>query len=229
MMPQIGPEGQEKLAAARVVSIGAGGVKSPFLLYLAAIGIGYIRIIDFDHVELSNLNRQILYEVSDIGKSKAHQAAARLQALNPDIVVEPMHVRIERDNIESLCSGFDVLIEGGDSPEGRKLVNDLALRTGQPMVHASAQYGAGYVLTVLPGETACLECVFPDPPPGGIGSVPVVGLATGLSGTMGAAEVVKIILGNGRLSTNGLSQFSVFQNEFEFYRKPRLQGPGVVD
>src|SRR5512139_2247822 len=178
LMPQVGPEGQSRLRGARVVSIGAGGVKSPMLYYLAAAGIGTLRIIDFDRVELSNLNRQILFTADDIGRNKATAARARLSRLNEEIAIEALAERVDRTNIAELTHDFDIVIEGGDSLAGRLLVNDHCLRTGVPMVHASAQYNYGYVLTVLPGRTACFRCAFPDLPKGHGGSVPVLGVAT---------------------------------------------------
>jgi len=221
LMAQMGPVGQARLAAARVVVIGAGGVKSSLLYQLAAVGVGFLRIIDFDRVELSNLNRQILFTVDDIGENKAIAAARRLSRLNPCVTIEGIDERVDVDNMDALCGGFDVVVEGGDSVNAREVVNSFALASGTPMVHASAQHGYGYVLTVLPGRTACFRCVFPDLPAGHGGSVPVVGLSTGLAGTLGAAEVVKLVVGEGRLCVDGILTFSVFQNEFVFVPSSR--------
>jgi adenylyltransferase/sulfurtransferase len=221
LMTQIGLAGQARLAAGFVVAVGAGGVKSSLLYQLTAVGVGRLRIIDFDDVELSNLNRQILFDVDDIGSNKAAAAARRLRRLNPDIDIEVVQDRLDDSNIAELCEGCDVLVEGGDSVEARLRVNNHALATGVPMVHASAQHGYGYVLTVLPGRTACFCCVFPDLPQGHGGSVPVFGVSTGLAGSLGAAEVVKLLLRTGRLTTDGILTFSVFQNEFLFVPSPR--------
>jgi molybdopterin/thiamine biosynthesis adenylyltransferase len=220
-MAAIGSDGQERLASAKVVVIGAGGVKSPFLYYLVAAGVGHVRIIDFDTVELSNLNRQILFTVEDIGQNKAIAASKRLAHLNPDIQIEPIADRVDESNIDRLCEGFDIVVEGGDSTSGRELVNEYCQRSGQPMVHASAQHGYGYVLTTIPGKTACFTCVFPDLPPGHGGSVSVIGVATGLAGCLGASEVIKLILGTGKLAVDGILTFSSFQNDFEFVPNPR--------
>lgn len=221
LMPQIGEDRQKSLGDARVVVIGAGGVKSPLLYYLAAMGVGTIRIIDFDRVELSNLNRQILFTRRDVGRNKAEVAAERLQALNPEISIEAVSERIDEANIESLCRPFHIVVEGGDSLAGRLVVNAYCLKSGQPMVHASAQYNYGYVLTVLPGRTACFECVFPDLPAGHGGSVPVIGIATGLAGVLGAGEVLKLVTGQGVLSTDGILTFSGFQRDFMFVKSAR--------
>lgn len=220
-MPQVGPEGQRRLGLGSAVSIGAGGVKSSLLYHLVAAGLGQLRIIDFDRVEMSNLNRQILYETADIGRNKAEAARARLEALNDEIIIEAVDERVEAANIDALCGGFDVVIEGGDSLDGRLLVNAHCLRSGQPMVHASAQYAYGYVLTVLPSRTACFECAFPDLPVGHGGSVPVLGVATGIAGSLGAGEVVKVVTGVGRPIVDGYLAFSVFQSRFDFVDTPR--------
>lgn len=185
------------------------------------MGIGRLRVLDHDDVELSNLNRQILYRTRDIGRPKALAAQDALQALNPDIRIEGVTERVDRDNIEELLDGFDVVVEGGDSPEGRLLVNDHCLATGTPMVHPSAQYNYGYVLTVLPGTSACFHCVFPDLPPGRGGSVPVIGIATGIAGTLGAGEVLKLVTGHGRPFVDGFLTFSAFQGDFQFIPAPR--------
>lgn len=224
LMPQVGPQGQKKLRDARVVCIGAGGVKSPMLYYLAAAGVGTLRVVDFDHVELSNLNRQILYGLDDIGRNKAMAARDRLTGLNDSIIIEAIEARVDTDNIERLTDGFDVVIEGGDSLAGRLLVNEHCLREGHPMVHASAQYNYGYVLTVLPGRTSCLLCAFPDLPEGHGGSVPVIGVATGIAGCLGAAEVIKLITGVGKPIADGYLAFSGFQGAFDFIPAPRKPG-----
>ncbi|SKF61530.1 molybdenum cofactor biosynthesis protein B [Mycobacteroides abscessus subsp. abscessus] len=221
LMPSIGQQGQARLAGARVVVIGAGGVKSPLLLYLAAAGVGNIRVIDFDNVELSNLNRQILFDTQSIGQNKAAAAEQRLLNLNPEIQVEAIDERIGPENIARVCGGYDIVIEGGDSTRGREVVNRYCVESGQVMVHASAQYGYGYVLTTLPGRTACFSCVFPDLPQGHGGSVPVYGISTGIAGCLGANEVLKILLNKGRLATNGILTFSTFQNDFQFVPSPR--------
>lgn len=220
-MPQIGPEGQARLGQARVACIGAGGVKSPMLYYLAAAGIGHLRIIDFDTVELSNLNRQILYGTADVGRPKAEAAAARLRGLNDEITVEPVAARVATANVAALLDGFDIVIEGGDSPQGRRLVNDYCVQARTPMVHASAQYNYGYLLTVLPARSACFHCVFPDLPEGHGGSVPVMGIATGLVGVLGAGEVVKLITGVGRIIADGYLVISAFLGTFDFIPAPR--------
>lgn len=214
MMPQVGEAGQERLAQGSVVTVGAGGVKSPLLYYLAAAGLGRIHIIDFDDIELSNLNRQILYRTHDIGRLKAEAAAEELRELNPSIEITYSADKVTPANIDEILGGYSVLLEGGDGPEQRLLCNSFALRTGTPMVHVSAQYGYGYVYTMLNEEDPCLQCVYPDLPESRKGPVPVWGISTGLSGVLGASEVLKIILGKGDLARGYLMSFSNFQNDF---------------
>lgn len=220
LMPQLGAEGQKRLHEARVVAIGAGGVKSSMLYHLVAAGVGLLRIIDFDRVELSNLNRQLLYTIDDIGKNKAIAARDRLVRLNDEIRIEAVDERVDDSNIAELTRSVDVVVEGGDSLAGRLLVNDHCIQTGTPMVHASAQYNYGYVLTVLPRRTACFLCAFPDLPQGHGGSVPVFGVATGLAGCLGAGEVVKLITKVGRPIVDGYLAFSAFQGTFDFVPTP---------
>lgn len=224
IMPQVGTRGQKKLRDARIVCIGAGGVKSSMLYYLVAAGVGTLRVVDFDRVELSNLNRQILFGLDDIGRNKAAAARDRLTGLNDEVIIEAVDARVDSGNIEYLTGGFDVVIEGGDSLAGRLLVNEHCLRHGYPMVHASAQYNYGYVFSMLPGRTSCLLCAFPDLPEGHGGSVPVLGVATGIAGCLGAAEVLKLITGVGKPIVDGYLAFSGFQGAFDFV--PAARRPG---
>ena len=221
LMPQLGPAAQYYLRRARVVSIGAGGVKSPMLYYLAAAGVGHLTIIDFDRVELSNLNRLILYTEADIGRNKTEAARERLHQFNSEITIDAIDARIDADNIDDLLGGYEIVIEGGDALAGRLLCNNYCIRSRTPMVHASAQYGYGYVLTTLPGTTACFRCAFPDLPTGHGGSVPVFGVATGIAGSLGAGEVIKLITGSGEPVTDGYLTFSVFSGRHEFIPAPR--------
>lgn len=197
-MPEWGSERQALLGEAKVAVIGAGGVKSTLLMCLAAGGIGYIRIIEFDKVELSNLNRQILYRTSDIGTLKGVSAIKTLQDLNPDITIELVTIKVDPDNIDHVLDGVDLVVEGGDSPAARNLVNEYCLKTNKPMVHSSAQFSYGYVFSVVPDfKTACFACVFPTDYTRDktTGPVPVNVLSTSVAGSLGAAEVFKWFMG----------------------------------
>ena len=198
-MPEWGEAGQRRLARASVAVIGAGGVKSTLLMSLVAGGIGRIAIIEFDIVELSNLNRQILYRTSDIGTSKGRAAQKALSDLNPEIEIDLIEEKLTRENIDRLLKSYELIVEGGDSPDGRNAVSEYCIRTLKPMVHASAQFSYGYVFSMLPArESACFACLFPDDYSRSehTGPVPVNVLATSVAGTLGAAEVFKWFLGH---------------------------------
>lgn len=197
-MPELGASRQKLLSDAKVVVIGAGGVKSTLLLCLTAMGIGNIRIIEFDKVELSNLNRQILYKTSDIGKSKGVVTRTVLKNLNPEINIDVVLKKINKHNIDSICKNYDFIVEGGESPAGRNLVNKYCLSTNKPFTHASAQFSYGYVFSVLPEiKSACFACFFPNDYTRKLhtGPVPVNVLSTSLAGTLGATEVIKWFIG----------------------------------
>jgi len=194
-VPLFGEHGQTLLSNASISVIGAGGVKSSLLLHLAAAGVGYIRIIDHDRVELSNLSRQVLYDTRDIGKFKALAASERLIALNPDLHIEAVVDRANTANYDELLLKFDLVIEGGDSHQSRLEFNRWACQNNKTYVHASAHYNYGYVLTVLPKKTACYECCYGDMEPTFGGPVPVMCSATAVSGSVALAEVINILLG----------------------------------
>ncbi len=199
VMPEWGMEGQDKLHRARVVSIGAGGVKSTLLMALVAAGVGRLRIIEHDHVELSNLNRQLLYGTDDIGVAKVQAARRRLVSLNPECDIEAIERRVDAASVHELLDGYDIVVEGGDSPAGRNMINEYCLARGVPFVHASAQFSYGYVCSVVPArQTACFACYFPHDYERAehTGPVPVNVLATSVAGTLGAAEVLKYLMGN---------------------------------
>lgn len=197
-MPEWGSNRQRLLKQAKVVVIGAGGVKSTLLMSLVAAGIGHLRIIEFDNVELSNLNRQLLYRTTDIGQQKAVACKATLSGLNPEIEIEIVQQKVTAENIADLCFGFNFVVEGGDSPAGRNLVNEYCLSTGKPFTHASAQFNYGYVFSVVPTvRSACFACFFPTDHTRQehTGPVPVSVLPTSIAGSLGAAEVLKWFMG----------------------------------
>ena len=197
-MPEWTTERQRMLSDAKVVVIGAGGVKSTLLMSLVAAGIGRLRIIEFDKVELSNLNRQLLYGTRDIGKAKAVACKTTLNELNPEVNIEIIQEKATQDNITDLCNGFEFVVEGGDSPAGRNVVNEYCLSSTKPFTHASAQFNYGYVFSVIPTmETACFACFFPNDysRKEHTGPVPVCVLSTSVAGSLGAAEVLKWFMG----------------------------------
>ena len=196
-----GPEAQVKLQAARVLVIGAGGLGCPILLYLAAAGVGRLTIIDADTVDVSNLQRQVLFTTEDAGKSKAETAARRLSALNPCITITPMVARLTRSNALELISTHDVVVDGSDNFATRYLVNDACVLAGKPLIYGAIQgfEGQASVFNFKNGPT--YRCLFPEPP--AAGAVPncseagVLGVLPGLIGTVQATETIKVITGIG--------------------------------
>ncbi len=162
MLDSIGYEGQLRLKNARVCVVGAGGLGSPIVVQLAAMGIGYIRIVDRDVVELSNLHRQVLYTDKDIGYVKVERAAERLRAINPYIKVEPLAVSVNSSTADEIIKGYDLVIDGLDSIDARYALNDACLRAGIPYVYGGALSMLGSACTVIPGKSACIRCIFPE-------------------------------------------------------------------
>jgi len=197
-----GKEGQEKLKKARVFLAGAGGLGCTVSLYLAAAGVGTIRMVDPDAIELSNLNRQVLHWTEDIGRLKVDSAAAKLRRLNPNVKVEAIGQKITAASISSLTAGFDLLVDAMDNLPTRYLLNKVALERNIPFFHGAVYGFEGRVMTVLPRETACLRCVYRGDIPEE--KTPVVGVTPAIIGCIQAAEVIKHIVGIGQLLTNKL-------------------------
>jgi molybdopterin/thiamine biosynthesis adenylyltransferase/rhodanese-related sulfurtransferase len=201
LIPEVGLAGQEKLAAARVLCVGAGGLGSPVLAYLAAAGVGRIGIVDDDTVDLTNLQRQILYTTDDIGKSKAATAAERLRALNPQVAFDAIPVRFSAMNARELVRLYDVVVDGTDSFGSRYLVNDACVFEGKPDVYGSIFRFDGQVSVFATPGGPCYRCLYPQPPPEHL--VPscaeggVLGALAGMIGTWQAAETLKLVLGIG--------------------------------
>lgn len=200
-MPEVGVAGQERLKAARVLCIGAGGLGAPVSLYLAAAGVGTIGIVDFDVVDNSNLQRQVLFTTEDVGKPKVEQAAKRLRALNPNIDIRTYNTKLTSANALDLFADFDIIADGTDNFATRYLVNDACVLTGKPNVYASIFRFEGQASIFANPSGPCYRCLYPEPPPPGL--VPscaeggVLGVLPGMLGTIQATEVIKLILGAG--------------------------------
>lgn len=198
----VGDTGQERLAASRVLVVGAGGLGSPVCLYLAAAGIGTLGVVDFDSVNLSNLNRQILYRVEDLGRSKAAAAAETLRALNPNLEVVEIAEEMTPARAAELVVDYDLVVECSDTFETKFLVNAACVQAGVPLVWASVLAWEGQMSVVVPGEGPCYRCLFPPQPD--LADVPTahdVGILGAVAGTMGAleaVEAVKVLLDIGR-------------------------------
>jgi molybdopterin/thiamine biosynthesis adenylyltransferase/rhodanese-related sulfurtransferase len=198
-LPGFGSEGQQALKRGSALIVGAGGLGSPAALYLAAAGVGRIGLVDFDRVERSNLQRQVLYTEEDLGESKARVAARRLQALNPDIRVEVFEQRLCAANALELLGGFDVILDGTDNFPTRYLVNDACVLLGKPNCHASIFRFDGQASVFHHRGGPCYRCVFPSPPPEGqapsCAEGGVLGVLPGLLGTIQATEAIKLLAG----------------------------------
>ena len=226
-LAEVGWDGQQKLRAARVAIVGAGGLGSPVGLYLAAAGVGTIGIIDFDVIDLSNLQRQVLYGTGDVGRWKVDVAAGRLRALNPDIDVITHDVRLTRDNALDILRDYDIVIDGTDNFPTRYLVNDACVLLGRPYVYGSILRFEGQV-SVFTGRTApCYRCLFREPPPPGL--VPscaeggVIGVLPGIIGSLQALEAIKLIIGRGDTLIGRLALFDALSfrwRELRLRRNP---------
>jgi adenylyltransferase/sulfurtransferase len=212
MIPGIGKAGQSKLKKARVVIAGSGGLGSPISLYLTAAGLGTLRIIDNDKVELSNLNRQILHWDKDIGKFKTDSADKKLRDLNKNITVETINTTIDESNVSELLSGFDVIVDAMDNLPTRFLLNRAAVEHRIPFVHGAVSGLEGRAMTVIPGKSACLQCLYHSVPPKA--KFPVLGTTPGIIGCIQATEVIKYITGIGTLLTNRLLMYDGLNMKF---------------
>jgi len=202
IIPGIGETGQEKLKKARVVIAGSGGLGSPISLYLAAAGLGTLRVIDNDRVELSNLNRQILHWDKDIGKEKALSAQEKLTQLNKHVTVETINITIDEANVYSLTDGFDVIVDAMDNMATRFLLNKAAIKYNIPFVHGAVSGLEGRAITVIPGKSACIRCIYHGTAPNI--KFPVLGTTPAIIGAIQATEVIKYLTGIGTLLTNRL-------------------------
>ena len=218
-LPEIGEKGQEKLLKARVLIIGTGGLGSPCSLYLAAAGIGTLGIVDSDKVELGNLQRQILHSEDYIDLPKVKSAKDRLSKLNADIKVIPYNIRINKTNIIGILDEYDIVVDCSDNFQTRYLINDACILYGKPLFYGAINQFFGQVTTIFPRESACLRCLFlessslneklSDQQLGVLGVVP------GMIGIIQASEVIKYVLGAGRLLNEKLLIIDILELKFE--------------
>jgi len=201
IMPEVGMEGQLKLKAAKVLCIGAGGLGSPLALYLAAAGVGTLGVVDFDVVDYTNLQRQVIHTTADVGRKKLESAGEKVKAINPFIQLRPFETRLTSENALEIFRDFDIIVDGTDNFPTRYLVNDACVLTGKPNVYGSIFRFEGQVSVFATQDGPCYRCLYPEPPPPGL--VPscaeggVLGILPGLVGVMQATETIKLILGKG--------------------------------
>ncbi len=226
MLPEIGLEGQARLKAARVLCIGAGGLGSPAALYLAAAGVGTIGLVDFDRVELSNLQRQLLHGTNDIGRPKGESARDRLGAINPNVEVRIHACRFESGNAQEILRDYDLIVDGSDNFATRYLTNDVAVFARKPNVYGSIFRFDGQATVFAPHLGGpCYRCLFPEPPsPGSVPSCAeagVLGVLPGIVGTIQATEALKLILGIGETLLGRLLHFDALKMKFREFNLRR--------
>ena len=225
IMPEVGMEGQKKLKAAKILLIGAGGLGSPLGLYLAAAGIGRIGLVDFDVVDFSNLQRQVLHGTPDVGRPKLHSARDRLQAINPEVKIDLYETRLTSANAISIIDPYDIIIDGTDNFQTRYLVNDACVLLDKPNVYGSIFRFDGQASVFHPPAGPCYRCLYPEPPPPG--EVPscaeggVLGILPGLIGCIQATEAVKLILGKGSPLIGRLLLYDALQMRFQEFKVRR--------
>jgi len=218
LLPEVGGVGQQKLLQSKVLIVGAGGLGVPVALYLAAAGVGVLGLVDFDEVNLSNLQRQVLYNTDEIGQAKVGIAASKLTRLNPDVALTPYEKRLGADNVDAIFSGYDLIVDGSDNFDTRYLVNDACVRLGKPNAFGSVLGFEGQASLFLPGGP-CYRCVFPSaPPPGAVPSCAqagVIGAVAGLVGTIQATEAIKWLLGIGQTLAGRLLLVDLLTIQFD--------------
>ena len=218
IMPEVGMNGQLKLKSACVLCIGAGGLGSPVAMYLGAAGVGRIGIVDFDVVDYSNLQRQVIHGTPDVGRSKLDSARDRLNAINPEVTVETHDVALSSENALELLANYDVIVDGTDNFPTRYLVNDACVILGKPNVYGSIFRFEGQASVFATKDGPCYRCLYPEPPPPGL--VPscaeggVLGILPGVVGTIQATEAVKLIIGVGEPLINRFMIYDALRMKF---------------
>src|SRR3954452_8516977 len=228
--PGIGKAGQEKLLASRVTLCGCGALGTVLANTLVRSGVGFVRVIDRDFVEPSNLQRQVLFDESDVANNlpKAEAAAVKLRQINSSITVEPIVADINRTNIEDFCSGADLILDGSDNFEIRYLINDVAIKHGKPWVYGGAVGSEGMTMTIIPGETPCLRCVFEAAPaPGETGTCEtagVIGPIVNVVASLQAAEAFKLLCGRRDAVNRDLIYIDLWENTYRKIKIAALKG-----
>jgi len=219
ILPEVGGVGQRKIMDARVLIIGAGGLGSPAAYYLAAAGIGHLGIVDFDKVDVSNLQRQIIHSTERIGMLKTESAKKTITALNPDVDVTLYNERINSQNIKELFEGYDYIVDGSDNFATRFLINDACVLMGKTNIHGSIFRFEGQATVFEPQDGPCYRCLYPEPPPPGL--VPncqeggVLGVLAGIIGNIQAVETLKLVLGIGESLSGKLLIYDALNTEFK--------------
>lgn len=223
ILPEIQWEGQQKIFKAKVLLVGLGGLGSPQALYLAAAGAGTLGLLDGDRVDLTNLQRQVIHSMRDIGSFKVDSAQKRIEELNPDVKVQKHNLRLNSQNALDILSIYDIIVDCTDNFPARYLLNDACVILGKPLVHGAIQRFHGQATVFYPAQgSSCYRCLFPEPPPSGMvpscAEAGVLGILPGIVGLIQANEVIKLILGKGDLLMNRLLIFDALEMSFKEYR-----------
>jgi len=229
-LPEIGAAGQEKLKAARVLVVGAGGLGSPAALYLAAAGCGTLGLLDCDRVEVSNLQRQVLFDTSNIERPKAEAGRERLASLNPEIRVLAHALELKAANVRAVLADYDLVLDGSDRLSTRYLVNDACVIMQRPLVSAAIHRFEGQVTTYVPGRGPCYRCLFPEAADGVVANCAeagVLGVLPGVLGTLQATEAIKLITGVGTPLVGRLLTYDALELKFNEFRVQRRRDCAV--
>ncbi len=222
LLDKVGKAGQEKLLESRVLIVGAGGLGSPAALYLASAGVGHIGIMDDDHVDLTNMQRQIIHSSESIGIPKVLSAKKRIGMLNPDVRVSALQERLQEDNAKDIFENYDFILDATDNFEAKFLINDTCVALKKPFSYGGIQEFQGQLMTFVPGEGPCYRCIFEEPPEDGViptcREVGVIGCMAGIIGTLQSMEAVKYLLGIGDLLTGKLLTVDALTMEFRQVR-----------
>jgi molybdopterin/thiamine biosynthesis adenylyltransferase/rhodanese-related sulfurtransferase len=225
ILPEVGPEGQRRLKAGRVLLVGAGGLGSPAAMYLAAAGVGTLGIVDFDVVDTTNLQRQVIHGTPDVGRPKLDSARDRIAQINPHVTVEGHAVRLTSANAREIVRGYDAVIDGTDNFPTRYLVNDACVLEGKPCIYGSILRWEGQASVFWAGRGPCYRCLFAEPPPPGMvpscAEAGVLGVLPGIIGCVQALEAVKLLLGAGDLLVGRLLLFDALRLQFREMRLRR--------
>lgn len=236
LLPEVGPNGQQRLKSASVLVVGVGGLGSPIAMYLAAAGIGHIGLVDFDTVDLSNLQRQVIHGTANLGQPKVESARQRILDINPGIEVKGFMEPFTASNAQEIAQGYELIIDGSDNFATRYLINDLCVITGKPYIYGSVLRFDGQVSVFDARYGPCYRCLFPEPPPPNL--VPscaesgVLGILPGTIGTLQATEALKLLLGVGDPLIGRLLLFNALDMTFDFIKlrkNPKCQICGIID
>lgn len=219
ILPEVGGVGQEKILQSKVLILGTGALGSPVALYLASAGVGKLGIVDCDKVDLSNLQRQIIHNMDDIGKDKTASAVAKINKINPDVEVLTLQTRVNSKNIMQIIKDYDLVVDGTDNFPTRFLVNDACYFAKKPLIHGAILRFEGQVTTIISNENGpCYRCLYAEPPPEGLvpncSQAGIIGSVSGIVGSIQASEALKIILGKGNTLKGRLLAINVMEMKF---------------